>query len=333
MVTYSYDRRIVAAIQLSEEGEYYVIRGTYNELRDHLQTIKSQKVWRWDPNSKGWFARKQDIKPRQLTNIKRKLGIPAPSAPPKSQLTQDELESLKAKWGTRYEHIRVSGYADKLWIKLMRPVDPKGLAQLRGKYISHEGTWVFDREDVDPAELEKVLDNMERASEKQALEVEKARAQHESILGGNSKYFRWLGVSLGSTLQGIRALGETRAVSSILRGYGLKWNGSTWEATHTSVKDFKRLVEDLTERDDERKKALQEAQERREQEPATEKQVDFAMSLLSRISDQDWFDFDANMGSTRKPSRAHLQSMSKPALSQFIDSIKEELGSSYRRYC
>lgn len=107
--------------------------------------------------------------------------------------------------------------------------------------------------------------------------------------------------------------GNTFSIKDQLKDNGFRWDGinKSWYVSQAAWPQAKRMFAP----------ARSEAPPSRSGK-ATPAQVNFAMKLLARVSQADWFDTDMGDTGIGKPSREDLEEMSPADISALIDEIK-----------
>lgn len=296
-MSYDYDRR-VAAVLFREHGDTYEVSGNYNELKGALKALKSQG-WRWDGQKRTWSIPKDKLTPRQLANIKKKLGVRDNEAPDAG--TYDKV---------------VKGLAHMTLKKVQGGivVPPVGIdfRVYKGEWLNTEGAWLLGPK-IDSKSLLKDLPQIKSAFTATQDVVQRLKTfKSDSLLG---VYVAQGRVSLSGP--------STYHIKDDLKRMGFRFQGGAWSGILSKVKDPKSFLDLLEKaRGTEKAKAQEKNLPKAEQNkmPATDKQKSLLKKLV-RKHRSDWFDITDGIGSMHPPSDRDIDDMDRGEASALIDMV------------
>lgn len=294
---YDYDR--TAAIQWSETPTDYQISGTYNELKSHLKKIKNQG-WQWDPRTKVWSISKSKITPRQLTNIKKVLGLGEKSIDPAKS-----VQILKSLEGVKPLHTN-----PKTWVIPDVGID----LQSTGASKTQKG-WLFDTTTEDTSILAKLAPKLKQRLEVFAREQEKAMKSLQALKGLE-------GVTLSEDYVTL-STPATIHIKDRLRGLGFRYSNRSWQIPIQNLdsdeaSELAQIFQEALKTEEAERQRVIEQREERGKLPPSEKQIAFLEKLIRKYR-SGWYDATDGIGGFTPPTSEQIQRMDRREVGGLID--------------
>lgn len=301
---YSYDRRVkVAAIIWTDTSDRYEVSGSYNDMKPYLKKLNAQK-WTWDSRKRVWWILKDKLTPRQVTNIRKALGI-VDREEPSQEAYEAVIEALKP-YGQLYPGGLVMG---AIGID-MRAYDVKW--GLKG--------WLL-APGMDSKKLLKDLPQILRAIQDTKDKVQELKKLRSDTL---------LQVTVSDGKIFLSGSG-TFFIKNTLSSMGFRYEGKSWTKSIGSLKnvdvdEFEKLLDSGREEVAAERKQEEEKKRRKQDAPAstapTPNQVTYLKQLINRYHN-DWFDISDGVAGIRPPTSDEIDRMTRQQVSNLIDMIRE----------